>query len=143
MTVRFAQWTLDVHDVDKMLAFWSAALGYEVDGDHLRPPADAEPGSPTVWLQRTTAAKRGKLRGHVDLYVTADGGLATEVRRLHRPGRLPGRRRPDAATRASRSSPTRKATSSASCTADGVAPDSLTDPSTRLTPHMQLHAPDI
>ena len=82
MTVRIAQWTLDVHDVHKMLAFWSAALDYEVDGSHLRPPANAEPGSPTVWLQRTAAAKSGKLRGHVDLYVTADGELAPEVRRL-------------------------------------------------------------
>jgi catechol 2,3-dioxygenase-like lactoylglutathione lyase family enzyme len=82
MTVRFAQWTLDVNDVERMLSFWSAALGYEVDGDHLRPPPDAEPGAPTVWLQRTAASKRGKLRGHVDLYVEAGGSLADEVRRL-------------------------------------------------------------
>ncbi len=82
MTVRFAQWTLDVHDVDRMREFWSAVLGYEVDGDHLRPPPDAEPGSPTVWLQRTTAAKRGKLRGHVDLYVVADGDIDAEMGRL-------------------------------------------------------------
>jgi catechol 2,3-dioxygenase-like lactoylglutathione lyase family enzyme len=82
MTVRFAQWTLDVHDVDRMLAFWSAALGYEIDGDHLRPPPDAEPGSPTVWLQRTTESKRGKLRGHIDVYVAADGSLDKEVARL-------------------------------------------------------------
>ena len=104
MTVRFAQWTLDVHDVEKMLAFWSAALGYDVDGDHLRPPADAEPGSPTVWLQRTAAAKRGKLRGHVDLYVAADGGVAHEVRRLIALG-APGWTSARPATRASRSSP--------------------------------------
>ena len=82
VSVRFAQWTLDVHDVERMLAFWSAALGYEVDGDHLRPPADAEPGSPTVWLQRTAASKSGKLRGHVDLYVPAGGTLDREVSRL-------------------------------------------------------------
>jgi hypothetical protein len=82
MTVRFAQWTLDVQDVDRMLAFWSAALGYQVDGDHLRPPPDAEPGAPTVWLQRTGEPKAGKLRGHVDLYVVADGDVAAEVRRL-------------------------------------------------------------
>ena len=82
MTVRFAQWTLDVHDVEMMLAFWSEALGYDIDGDHLRPPAGAEPGSPTVWLQRTTAAKSGKMRGHVDVYVAADGSVSDEVRRL-------------------------------------------------------------
>ena len=82
MTVRFAQWTLDVHDVERMLGFWSAALEYEIDGDHLRPPRDAEPGSPTVWLQYTDAVKRDKLRGHVDLYVVADGDVNAEVDRL-------------------------------------------------------------
>ena len=40
----FDQWTLDVHDVDRMAAFWSQALGYRIErgdrGDaHLRPPA--------------------------------------------------------------------------------------------------------
>ncbi len=82
MTVRFAQWTLDVHDVERMLAFWAAALNYDIDGDHLRPPPDAEPGAPTVWLQRTSASKSGKLRGHVDLYVDGDGSVAKEVTRL-------------------------------------------------------------
>ena len=82
MTARFAQWTLDVHDVERMLAFWSAALDYEIDGDHLRPPPDAEPGAPTMWLQRTAASKSGKLRGHVDLYVDGDGTVAKEVTRL-------------------------------------------------------------
>ena len=82
MTARFAQWTLDVHDVERMLAFWSAALGYEIDGDHLRPPPDAEPGAPTVWLQRRVASKSGKLRGHVARYVDGDGTVAKEVTRL-------------------------------------------------------------
>ena len=82
MTVRFAQWTLDVHDLDRMLTFWSAALDYEIDEHHLRPPADADPGSPTVWLQRTDVVKRDKLRGHVDLYVVGDGDVAAEVDRL-------------------------------------------------------------
>jgi hypothetical protein len=82
MTVRFAQWTLDVHHVERMLTFWAAALGYDIDGEHLRPPPDAEAGSPTVWLQRTDAVKRDKLRGHVDLYVVADGDVSAEVDRL-------------------------------------------------------------
>jgi catechol-2,3-dioxygenase len=30
MTVRFAQWTLDVRDVERMARFWSAALGFDV-----------------------------------------------------------------------------------------------------------------
>jgi hypothetical protein len=70
-----------------MLRFWSAALGYDIDGDHLRPPPDAEPGSPTVWLQGTDAVKRDKLRGHVDLYVVADGDVVHRGRLADRPGR--------------------------------------------------------
>ena len=35
MTSRIAQWTLDVRDVDRMAAFWSQVLGYDVD-----PPGD-------------------------------------------------------------------------------------------------------
>jgi hypothetical protein len=31
--IGFTQWTLDVHDVDRMLAFWSAALGFTVLAD--------------------------------------------------------------------------------------------------------------
>ena len=103
-----------------MLAFWSAALGYEIDGDHLRPPPDAEPGSPTVWLQRTVESKRGKLRGHVDLYVAADGSLAGEVRRLI----ALGARRVDVGQtgeEGSRCWPTPRATSSACCTNAGAA----------------------
>jgi len=30
---RFDQWTLDVHDVDRMAAFWSQALGYRIEPD--------------------------------------------------------------------------------------------------------------
>jgi hypothetical protein len=45
MTVRFAQWTLDVQDVALMVDFWSEALDFEVrhgdDGSaKLYPPAD-------------------------------------------------------------------------------------------------------
>jgi len=82
MVIRFAQWTLDVHDVDRMAVFWSAALGYRIDrgqdGDaHLR-PAD---GGLSVWLQPTDAAKVGKNRAHPDL-VAADGNVEAEVTRL-------------------------------------------------------------
>jgi predicted enzyme related to lactoylglutathione lyase len=82
MVSRFAQWTLDVHDVDRMAAFWSAALGYRiergVDGDaHLRPPDDGL----SVWLQPTDAPKAGKNRDHPDL-VAADGDVEAEIARL-------------------------------------------------------------
>jgi hypothetical protein len=85
MVSRFDQWTLDVHDVDKMAAFWAAALGYRIepgdDGDaHLRPPAGTS-GLLSVWLQPTDAPKRGKNRDHPDL-VVEDGDVDTEVRRL-------------------------------------------------------------
>jgi hypothetical protein len=81
---RFAQWTLDVHDVPKMAAFWSQALGYDIDpgsdGDaHLWPPPGS--GGLSVWLQPTTAEKAGKNRDHPDL-VPADGDVDAEVARL-------------------------------------------------------------
>ncbi|MEU7907499.1 VOC family protein [Actinoplanes sp. NPDC049118] len=82
MVARFAQWTLDVRDVERMAAFWSAALGYRIergeDGNaHLRPPD----GGLSVWLQRTEAPKAGKNRNHPDL-VAADGAVEAEVARL-------------------------------------------------------------
>jgi catechol 2,3-dioxygenase-like lactoylglutathione lyase family enzyme len=82
MVSRFEQWTLDVRDVDRAAAFWSAVLGYQIepgdDGDaHLRPPGDGL----SVWLQPTAAPKSGKNRDHPDLVV--DGGdVEAEVARL-------------------------------------------------------------
>jgi predicted enzyme related to lactoylglutathione lyase len=86
MTSRIAQWTLDVHDSRKMADFWSAALGYRIDGDgdapFLRPPQDARPGSLTVWLQPTEDVKREKNRNHPDLVVPEGGDVDAEVERL-------------------------------------------------------------
>ncbi|MFI7607054.1 VOC family protein [Micromonospora sp. NPDC049366] len=83
MVARVAQYTLDVEDVDRMAAFWSAALGYRVDqgGDgsaKLFPPAGGH--GPTVWLQGSGTPKRGKNRLHLDL--TGDGDPGAEVARL-------------------------------------------------------------
>ncbi|MFC3504264.1 VOC family protein [Micromonospora krabiensis] len=83
MVARVAQYTLDVEDVDRMAAFWSAALGYRVDqgGDgsaKLWPPAGTE--GPTVWLQGSGTPKRGKNRLHLDL--VGDGDPGAEVARL-------------------------------------------------------------
>jgi hypothetical protein len=85
MVSRFAQWTLDVHDVEKMAAFRSEVPGYRIEPDddgggaHLRPPSGPEP---SVWLQPTDAPKVGKNRDHPDL-VLADGtDVDTEVARL-------------------------------------------------------------
>jgi hypothetical protein len=85
MVSRFAQWTLDVHDVSTMATFWSQALGYRVDpgdrgGAHLWPPAD-QPDALSVWLQPTDAAKAGKNRNHPDL-IAPDGDIEAEVERL-------------------------------------------------------------
>jgi hypothetical protein len=82
MVSRFAQWTLDVHDVDREATFWADVLGYRIDrgddGDaHLRSPD----GGLSVWLQPTTEPKTGKNRDHPDLVV--DGGdVEAEVERL-------------------------------------------------------------
>lgn len=83
---RIAQWTLDVQDVDRMAAFWSQALGYRVETDHvggakLLPPDDAAPDVLTVWLQRVDEPTPGKVRGHPDLR-PADGDVEAEVERL-------------------------------------------------------------
>jgi catechol-2,3-dioxygenase len=87
MTARFAQWTLDVLDTELMAGFWSQVLGYRIEqgGDgsaKLYPPDDAPAGALPVWLQRTTAAKRDKNRGHPDLLVAADSDVDAEVARL-------------------------------------------------------------
>jgi len=86
MTVRFVQWTLDVHDVDLMAGFWSQALGYRVErGDDgnakLYPPDEASPAVPTLWLQASAGPKLDKNRNHPDLR-PIDGEVDTEVQRL-------------------------------------------------------------
>jgi Glyoxalase-like domain len=86
MTIRFAQWTLDVRDVDLMTDFWSRALGYSVERDDdgsamLTPPADAPRDVPNLWLQNTGEPKQGKLRCHPDVR-PVDGDVDAEVERL-------------------------------------------------------------
>jgi catechol 2,3-dioxygenase-like lactoylglutathione lyase family enzyme len=85
MVVRIAQCTLDVEDLDLMVSFWSAALGYEVEqGDDgsakLWPPGQPSAAAPTIWLQGSGTAKRGKNRLHLDL--VADAEPEGEIRRL-------------------------------------------------------------
>ncbi|WP_405427425.1 VOC family protein [Micromonospora sp. NBC_00617] len=85
MVVRMAQYTIDVEDLDVMVAFWSAALGYEVEqGDDgsakLWPPEQSSAAAPTIWLQGSGTAKQGKNRVHLDLVTDTDP--QAEVRRL-------------------------------------------------------------
>ncbi len=86
MTVRLAQWTLDVRDVALMSEFWAQALGYHVDrGDDgcakLYAPDDYGPDAPTMWLQATGEPKARKNRAHPDLR-PRDGDVDAEVERL-------------------------------------------------------------
>ncbi|GAB3456717.1 VOC family protein [Actinophytocola sediminis] len=86
MTIRFAQWTLDVRDVDLMIDFWSRALGYTAEHDHdgsamLYSPGGAAGHAPTLWLQPTGEPKNGKLHCHPDLR-PVDGDVEAEVARL-------------------------------------------------------------
>ena len=86
MVSRISQWTLDVHDVDTMAAFWSQVLGYEIEmGDDgnakLYPPNGAAPEVLTVWLQASADPKRDKNRNHPDLRVS-NGSVEGEVERL-------------------------------------------------------------
>jgi catechol 2,3-dioxygenase-like lactoylglutathione lyase family enzyme len=83
MVSRIVQITLDVHDLDAMAKFWSAALGYHVDvrddgAVHVRPPGGDAAG-PTMWLQPSAGQKVTKNRLHLDL-VSADAD--EEVERL-------------------------------------------------------------
>ena len=86
MTARIAQLALDVEDVAKQARFWSEALGMRSDlggdGDGmLRPPEDAPPWVPTIYLQGVRETKRDKLRLHLDLR-PVDGDVEGEVERL-------------------------------------------------------------
>jgi hypothetical protein len=88
MVSRFAQWTLDVHDVDRMATFWSQALDYLVEpGDdgsaHLWPrDGSGRVTALSIWLQPTADRKNGKNRNHPDLVVDGGDDVEAEVHRL-------------------------------------------------------------
>jgi catechol-2,3-dioxygenase len=85
MVSRFGQWTLDVHDVEKMAVFWSRVLGYRIEPDDHGAGAHLRPTSATglsVWLQPTDAPKAGKNRDHPDLVVDDGMDVDAEVTRL-------------------------------------------------------------
>jgi catechol 2,3-dioxygenase-like lactoylglutathione lyase family enzyme len=65
------QIALDGNDLDAMIEFWTAALGYELDHRQdsyavLRDPDDAEP---RMFLQKVPEPKAGKNRAHFDVAV--------------------------------------------------------------------------
>jgi predicted enzyme related to lactoylglutathione lyase len=63
--------TLDCLDLDVQTAFWSAALGYRVEGDIAQYRALVHPAGsqPKLLLQRVDEAKTAKNRLHLDLHV--------------------------------------------------------------------------
>jgi catechol 2,3-dioxygenase-like lactoylglutathione lyase family enzyme len=68
------QIALDGNDLDAMIEFWVAALGYEMDHRDegyavLRDPDGAEP---RVFLQKVPEPKAGKNRAHFDVAVPAE-----------------------------------------------------------------------
>ncbi len=87
MSARIAQLTMDAQDPARQAVFWSHALGLRVvAGDDgaakLYPTPGSAPGSPSVWLQPTSASKREKLRLHLDLRPAAGVTVEAEVQRL-------------------------------------------------------------
>jgi len=77
---------LDVADLDRMAAFWTAALGYQAKGSieqykYLAPPA-GETGPPLI-LQRVDEPKSVKNRLHIDI---KGSDVEAEVSRLEQLG---------------------------------------------------------
>jgi catechol 2,3-dioxygenase-like lactoylglutathione lyase family enzyme len=97
MTLYVGSTVLNVADLDRAIAFWTAALGYVVrDGDPTFVVlTDPRRRWSNVSLQRADAPKVGRNRLHLDLY--ADDQRA-EVARLESLGatRLPWEYSPDA-----------------------------------------------
>ena len=83
MTVQRFSIMLDCNDVDRVAAFWCAALGYRSHTSRygqfqpLRPPEGS--GWPVIDLQQVEEPKQGKNRMHLDLH-TDD--FEAEVARL-------------------------------------------------------------
>jgi catechol 2,3-dioxygenase-like lactoylglutathione lyase family enzyme len=97
MTLYVGSTVLNVADLDRAIAFWTAALGYVVrDGDPTFVVlTDPRRRWSNVSLQRADAPKVGRNRLHLDLYADDQ---RTEVARLESLGatRLPWEYSPDA-----------------------------------------------
>ena len=68
---RFRQLAFDTNPLDRLVDFWTEALGYVLDhrtADYavLRDPDDSEP---KIFLQQVPEPKLGKNRAHVDIEV--------------------------------------------------------------------------
>lgn len=91
MAVRITELVLDARDPDQLAAFWCGVLGWSVldrrEEEVEIGPVD-DPRATTLVLYRSTDAKRGKLRLHLDLR-PVDGDHAGELARLHALGAVP------------------------------------------------------
>lgn len=75
---------LDCRDVERLAAFWSAALGYAVAGTRepyalLRP---ADPAHPPLLLQRVPESKSVKNRMHLDIRAADVAAKVAELEAL-------------------------------------------------------------
>lgn len=78
------QVALDGNDLDAMVEFWAAALGYELDHRQdsyaiLRDPDGAEP---RIFLQKVPERKAGKNRAHFDVAVPHEQEAVERLVRL-------------------------------------------------------------
>ena len=99
-TVRVGSIVIRVDDLEKQLAFWSAALDYlprrgDADDFVLLKPRDG--GGPNVSLDRVAAKVQVPPRIHLDLYTEDQAGEVARLRRARRDrgplGQEAGRRR--------------------------------------------------
>ena len=68
---RIQQIVFDTNQVDRLVSFWCAALGYSL---HHRAPGyaslhDPDGRDPVLFLQEVPEAKAGKNRSHIDIQV--------------------------------------------------------------------------
>ena len=95
MACRISELVLDVHDPERLAAFWCEVLGYVVlrrpgDGSVEIGPPDVGFGGPqpTMVLSPTTEPKAAKLRLHLDVNAT-DRDQDAELERLLAAGAVP------------------------------------------------------
>lgn len=95
---------LDCLDPDRLVEFWSEALGYRhaesLPGYEILLPQEGEPPGPVFVLQRVPEPKAGKNRMHVDVHPPVSLGVSGLVERLEGSA-APGStgRRPSSSTR--------------------------------------------
>src|SRR5687767_6217234 len=77
---------LDSTDPAALVAFWSAALGYQhagsAPGFEILQPAEGEPPGFTLLLQKVPEPKSGKNRMHLDIHPPLELGVPALVERL-------------------------------------------------------------